>query len=123
LTVQAADVGATTLVTPGANGFYRFECFIVITQAATTSSTLPSCEVIYTNESAGGSTTLKFTATATGNTLGLAGTTDLAATVAGPLPVIYAKSGTAIQYATVGYASSGATPMQFSLHVRLTGPF
>jgi hypothetical protein len=123
LATQAADVVATTLVTPAANGFYRFECFIVITQVATTNSTLPACQVVYTNESSAGTVTLNFTATATGNTIGLSGTTALGATVAGPLPVIYAKSGTAIKYQTTGYTSVGGTPMQFSLHVRLTGPF
>ena len=32
--------------------------------------------------------------------------------------VVYAKAGTNITYTTAGYVSSGATPMQYALHIK-----
>ena len=83
LTAQSANIGATTIVTPSANGFYRVSVEIVITQAASTSSTLPIVQIAFTEGS----------------------------------------SGVAITYDTASYASSGGTPMQYALHLRLEGPF
>lgn len=109
LTAQGANLGPTTLVTPAADGFYLISCFMVLTTAATTSSTLPGCYVRYTDET----NTLHSTQVATSsvaNTVGVATQGTL---------VIYAKSGNAVSYNTIGYATSGATSMQYAIHARL----
>jgi hypothetical protein len=118
LTGQAANIGATTLTTPGANGFYRISCYIVLTQVATTSSTLPVCQGSWTDADSSVVENVTFGVNTSANTLGLliSGTPD-------KNPFFFAKSGTAITYLTAGYASSGATPMQYAIHIRLEGPF
>jgi hypothetical protein len=121
LTAQGANIGATTLVTPGANGYYEYSCYIVITQAATTSSTLPACNVSYTDADSGVVKTIPATATQTTNSVGAIGAYASGQILDFPV-VIYAKSGTAIQYSTTGYVTSGATSMQYALHIRLRGP-
>jgi hypothetical protein len=120
LTAQQANIAATTLVTPSANGFFRFSCYIVETQEATTSSTLPRCDVIYTDAD----TSTSITGEVNGlNTTNVVGATGLNQPPLGPLTNFYAKSGVAIQYATNGYASSGSPAMQYAIHIRLEGPF
>jgi hypothetical protein len=123
LTAQQADIPATTLTTPGANGFYRFSCWLVVTQRATTSATLPSCQVIFNDAD----TNVGQTVTVTNGTTAanpIVGSAGLAVTTPnGEYPSFFAKSGVAIQYQTLGYASAGATPMQFAIHIRLEGPF
>jgi hypothetical protein len=124
LTAQQASITATTIVTPGANGFYIIKVTIVISQVATTSSTLPRVDLTYTDPDSSVSHLIPLTQTVASNTLGAFGFS--AADSAGngqPVWAFYAKSGTAIQYDTVGYASSGVTPMQYALHIRLEGPF
>jgi hypothetical protein len=128
LTAQAANIGTTNIVTPTANGFYRIGCYLVVTQAATTSSTLPSCVLFYTDAdtSIGGSATL--TSTSTANTVGTSSATNgaapnpVSATTVGSA-VFFAKTGVAISYGTSNYSSVGGTPMQYALHLRLEGPF
>lgn len=119
LTAQAANIASTPLFTPAANGFYRFSCYTVVTQAATTSSTLPQCQVLFNDADTNVAETQAVTTINTGNTLGALG--GLNATNA--TPWLFAKSGVAISYQTSSYASSGATPMQYAVHVRLEGPF
>lgn len=103
---QAADLGATNLVAAApASALYRIMAWIAVTQAATTSSTLPSIVIGFNN---GVAQTLALTATNNGNT-----TTTIAQAVA----VIRAASASAITYSTTGYASSGATPMQYEAWV------
>jgi hypothetical protein len=109
LTAQAANIGATTLYAVTATGLFRMSVSIKRTQAATTSSTLPSVTITWTegdNSAAGSSALIASNATNT-----------LVATAASEL-IVYAKTGTNIQYALASYASSGATPMQFALEIK-----
>jgi hypothetical protein len=87
----------------------------VVTTAATTSSTLPACNVIYTDVDSNAAVTRAILSTNAGNTLGTFGALSTAT-----VPIlIYAKSGVAVQYSTSSYASSGATAMQYAVHVKL----
>lgn len=49
LTAQTGNLGPTPLITPSSNGWYRVACYIVLTQAATTSAELPYCALNYTD--------------------------------------------------------------------------
>ncbi|MGH6837496.1 MAG: beta strand repeat-containing protein [Methylocella sp.] len=109
-TAQGANIGLTTLVTPGANNFYRVSCFVVLTRAATTSSVMPACNFAYTDESSTAVAATALTSTSVANAVG---------TKSSGTAVLYAKSGVAIQYSTTGFVTSGATTMQYAVHVRL----
>lgn len=115
LTAQQANIGTTIIYTPSANGFYRLSSYVVETQAATTSSTLPFPNVNWTDADSGiveGYGAAFFNGSNTINVVGLFGFFQ------NPL-CFYAKSGTNISFSTNTYASSGATPMQFALRMRL----
>lgn len=108
LLLQAAAIGSTILLAVLTTGYYRIGISIKRTQAATTSSTLPSVAIAWTegdNSAAGSVTPVATNAT---NTLVAAAVTEV---------VVYAKAGTNINYTCAGYASSGVTPMQFALHL------
>jgi len=108
---QAANIGATTVYAVPTSGMYRVEAYAVVTQAATTSSTLPNVGLLWTDSDSNtplSATTL--TPTNAANALGAFGNA---------VTVISAKSGTNIQYQTSNYASSGATPMQYAVHIRV----
>jgi hypothetical protein len=100
LTNISADVNPTVLVTPPINGFYRASCYMTLVTAATTSSTLPASLVnsvgLFSNY---------------GGNIGGVGFTGSTA--------FYAKAGTNISYLALGYASSGATSMKYTMHFRL----
>jgi hypothetical protein len=128
LTAQAANIAATTILTTTASGFYRLNTWEVLTQAATTSSTVPTVQVVFTDADSSTRWTLSTCEGFSVNAVGLSFCTDIRSTSQStgttPSPVtFYAKTGTTIQYQTIGYASTGATPMQYALHVRLEGPF
>jgi hypothetical protein len=117
LTAQTANVGTTTLLTPAANGYYRVSCYTVVTQAATTSSTLPSCTILWTDADSSVAQSSLIVSTSSANTVGTIGPTNANNNT------FFAKSGAAIQFATSGYASVGGTVMQYAVHVRVEGPF
>lgn len=110
LTAQAANVASTPILTPGANQMYRISALILVSQAATTSSTLPSIVISWTDFDSNTAQSFTLTPTNTGNNL---------TTFQQALMVLKAKSGVAINVSTAGYASTGATPMQFALHLRI----
>ncbi len=113
----AANVGQTVAYTvpSGSPGWYRLSCYVVLTQAATTSSTLPTCQMNFYDNDTGVQKTVTLTyGGQTQNTVGLNGNNG---SPAGTAPV-YAGAG-AINYYTVNYASSGAMPMQYALHVKV----
>jgi hypothetical protein len=117
-TAQAANIAAgvaTTLLTVPANvnGTYRLACYVVLTQAATTSSTLPACNVVYTDADTSTVETIAMTTSPTTNTVGTLGAIAVTA-----LPSFQAKAGTTIQYSTSGYASVGGTVMQYAVRVK-----
>jgi len=109
-TAQGANISTTTLYTVPANGLYRISIYTSVTRAATTSSTLPSTAITYTDAESSAVHTTTTTATNAGNST----TTTFAQTV----HLVYAKAATAIQYSTAGYVTSGATTMQYNLHVK-----
>lgn len=115
LTAQSANVAATTLyaVPSTGAGIYRVSVYLVVSRAATTSSTLPDSRIIYTDADSGATITVPLTAGNTGNTT---------STAVYASAIINAKASTNIQYdigQVTGYASSGATSMQFAYHSRL----
>lgn len=111
LTAQAANITTTNI--PGASsapasGVYLACAWAAVTQAATTSSTLPNVTIGFSN---GTAQTVTLTSTSAGNTVN---TFQQACT---PIRV---GGQTAITYATGSYASTGATPMQYELWVTLS---
>jgi hypothetical protein len=117
--VQSANIPTTTLYTVPTNtgGTYRITAYTVLTQVATTSSTLPNPGVNYTDNDTGALVTnLFWGSTPTTNTLGIS--SNVGGNMNGTA-TFSAKAGTAIQILTANYASTGATPMQFALHAKL----
>ena len=117
-TAQAANITTTTLYAVPASGAgtYRMSAYVVITQAATTSSTLPAVNAVWTDNDTAVVETFPITATATGNTVGLPNS-SVPASMA---PFVFSvKASTNIQYSTTNYASVGGTPMQYALHIKL----
>lgn len=112
LITQGANISTATLYTPATTGFFRVTASLKRTQIGTTSSTLPSLTIAWTegDNSAAGSNAL----------IATNATNALVATIASQ-QVIWAKAATAITYATAGYASVGATPMQYALRIKCEG--
>lgn len=111
--VQAGNIAATTIyaIPPTGGGLYRVAAYAVVTQAATTSSTLPNVGVLWTdNDSNVALSANTVTPTNSANALGAFGNGDI---------VIDAKGATNIQFQTSNYASVGATPMQYAVHLRI----
>jgi hypothetical protein len=117
-TAQAANVGVTTLYTVPVNGAgtYRASCYMVVTQAATSSSTLPNCYVLYNDADSGFAEQVYFTNNPAANTVG---TTGVGNGSYGGVMVFQVQASSTIQYRTINYASSGVTPMQYAVHVKL----
>jgi len=117
LLAQQADIIATNLTTPIANGYYRVSSYVVLTQAATVSSTVPPITVSWTDADLNA---------AESSQINSANNTNTFSSVSAPSlqpRTFYARAGGTIVFFTAGYASNGATPMQFSVHLRLEGPF
>lgn len=122
LTAQGAAIGATTLLSIPAAGMYRVSYSAKVTTAATTSSTLGGAagfQLIYTD--ADDSVVITTPTWWGGGNNGAAPTSAALNTtqtqISGVL-VVNAKAATNLQY-LVGYTSSGATPMQYSIHVKV----
>jgi len=110
---QSANISATTIyaVPAGRGGLYRVSAYGVVTQAATTSSTLPNIGVLWTdNDTNVALLANTMTPTNSANALGAFSPGD---------QVISVREGTNIQFQTSNYASSGATPMQYAVHLRV----
>lgn len=102
-------------------GFYRATCYIVVVQAATTSGTMPACQLIATDADTVTGWNNTFTPTSTTNTVGLTNSANVAAS-SNAIPntiTFYAGANTQIQISTNGYASVGGFPLKFTIHVRL----
>jgi len=77
---------------------------------ATTSSTLPSVAIGWTDAASSAAGTSTPFATNATNTL----------VAVSPLQLlVFAKAGTSITYTAAGYVSSGATPMQYTLKIKV----
>jgi hypothetical protein len=112
--VLSGNANGVTLWAVPANGagVYRAQCYLIITQAATTSSTAPYCSVAYTDAWTGyAGNYAVLTGTYTGNAVNHA--------VYGTPYVFNAAANTNIIFSTSGYASSGTTPMQYGAVVKL----
>lgn len=96
-------------------GAYRASCYVIETVADAASSTLPACNVIYTDADTGNSHTVALTATNTGNVVDAigAGTTTL------PWGTFHPKPATSISFSTSSYASGTAATMTYAAHFRL----
>jgi hypothetical protein len=115
----AAAIGTTTLFTSvGVKALYRISAHARVTQAATNSATLGPITVSWTDAQSGAqSQVMGCFNYATGAALAdgtLSGnvTTDKLSSVL----IMDPAASTAVTF-TVGYASSGATPMQYSVHI------
>ena len=115
-TGNVANKAATTLLTPAGAGKYRMTVVTTVTTAASTTSSLPRTNMIYTDLNSVVKTIMIAPAFAGVPNL----TTGIGATGTGLLDV---KAGTAIQYSTGGtggdYASTGGTAMAYDIHVVL----
>ena len=110
LTAQTAAKSTTTLFTPVNDGLYQIAYYAKVTTAATTSSTIGPITITSTDPD--------------GNTIVSVGDSTSQNSITngfinGIIPV-YAKGGTAIQYA-LSYASSGATAMAYDLYIVVSG--
>lgn len=114
LTAQTANK-ATSDVTANLNipGMYLVCANTTVTTAGTT-STLPQVQINWTDAESSGAI-----AAVTMTTCIPTCATNTTSTTSQGCITVNAKSGTKIQYATTGYASSGTT-MQYSAHVRAT---
>jgi hypothetical protein len=108
---QNANVTNFVAYTAPAQSTYRVTCEVVTTQAATSSSTQPACEVIY-NDADTSQTALLVS-------FGTTSTTNVVGNVMTSQAVVNVKSGSTIQFATLGYVSSGATSLVYAVHFRL----
>ena len=109
-TAQGANIGSANAHTVSASGRYRVSAYLVVTQAATSSSTLPKCRIGWTDvDSNTAISTMDLTATSAGNTVGT--------TYSYASAVISVKTATNIAYDTTSYATSGATSMQYAFHL------
>lgn len=118
-TAQAANIGTTILyaVPPNGTGMYRVSAYIMTTQAASVSSSLPQVQIQYTDNDTGNQTGFfQLTGTQAGNGVGFLGAALAQLPFGG---VMNCKAGTNINYNTTGYASSGVTPMQYAIHIKL----
>jgi len=122
LTAQAANVGPSTLYAVPASGvgMYRISSYIVMTTAASVNSTLPTVQLVYTDNDSGVSITMD--ATPISGTAGLGQTGALTANTVGTsasgVIAVNVKASTTIQYQTVNYSSTAAG-MQYAVHIKL----
>ncbi len=127
-TTQAANIGQTLLYAVPASGagLYRVSAYVVVTRQATTSSTMPKVQIDWTDSDSNTAVgpfdiTLSSTAVnpaAGANSVGQNLLTTDTGTTAGTA-IISARQSTNINYRTTGYASVGATTMQYAVHVKL----
>ncbi len=119
LTTQAAAI-TTTNINSGtlSAGQYRVTWYAKVTQAATSTSTLGALTLGWTDAD---STSLAITATATvaaGGTATSTGGNSTTTLLLGVPVLLNVKASTNVTYA-FAYASSGATSMQYELHIKL----
>src|SRR5271157_611557 len=97
LLAQGANISATDLVAAGAvvAGLYRVTVFIIVTRAATSSSTMPKVTITWTDKDNSTPQTFDVTASNAGNLL---------TTFAQGSLILDAKTAVAVQYATASFA-------------------
>lgn len=122
----AANVGSTVLYTVPANqgGMYLISGYDVVTQQATTTSTLPNIQIVWTdNDTNVASAAVNLTPSSAGGpanpAVGFNSLNNVGAAGVGNIITVSAKAGSNINYQTVNYASTGATAMQYALHIKV----
>lgn len=128
LTAQGAAIGATLLYAVPASGagMYRISYVATVTRAATTSSTLGGTglgfQIDWTdNDTNVAKLSPAGAAVAAGTNTSLATPTNQANTTAASISgciIVNARPSTNINY-RIGYTSSGATTMQYNLHIKI----
>lgn len=125
---QSANVAPTTAYTTLNAAVYRATCYVVLTQAATTSSTLPSCSIKFTDFQTSVVGTLRAAVTWASGPLCTGGTTNTVGNSCQGSVEFVAKSATAVQFCTgntscdsngTDYASVGGTVMQYTAFARV----
>ena len=105
---QTASITPTQWVTGVPGGLYKASCYIVVT-AASNGSTLPACEVAFSDADSATAVVTGISGTTSGSTPGVhqAGSA-----------VISVRASSTIQYQTSGYVA-GASPLVYAVHLRL----
>ena len=117
---QTANLAATTAITPSVGEGMNVSCQVILTTAATTSSTLPQCVITYTDSFTNTTQTLTLTPVWAAATAGCSGsvTDTVGNSCQGSTGIIAPKVNTAVQYSTINYASVGGTAMAYQVFVR-----
>jgi len=118
LTAQSSTIGATSLYSPSTDTMVMVEAYAIVTQAATSSSTLGSIGLEYTDAD---NTTTQTTTMRCNNRTGSSVTQitgNSLTTVLNCHGTYRISGGTSMTY-NMGYASSGATSMQYSLYIKV----
>jgi len=122
-TTQSANISTTTVyaVLASGAGMYQISCYVVETRAATNSSTLPNCGVVWTDNESSVVESNWITGQNTGNAPGVIAMswTSGSNSVGGGFEIMNAQASTNIRFNTQSYASNGATSMQYAVHVKL----
>lgn len=110
-TAQAANISGTNIIASATAARYRLSCYIAVTQQATTSSTVPDCNLICTDPTDSVAKTIQVTPAING----VAVNPGTGVGVSG-VGICDAKASTAVQYSTTGYNSVGATALQYKIY-------
>lgn len=116
-TAQTANIAANDFspaISSAVAARYRATCYVAVTQQATTSSTVPFCNLICTDPTDSVAKTVQVTPAIQG--VAVNPTTGVGVSGSG---MCDAKVGTAIQWSTTGYASVGATAMAYKIYIVL----
>lgn len=105
---QAANIGATTILTPLAPALYRITAYMIVTTVDGVSSTLPQLVISWTDQDNATGQTFTLLPTNNGNSL----TTFQQSTLE------ISSAAANIQYSTTGYASNTPGTMQYALRIR-----
>lgn len=117
LTAQGANIAATDFVpaiSSAGAARYRLTCYIAVTRQATTTATVPDCNLICTDPTDSVVKTIQVVPAIAG--VAANPTTAVGSSGSG---MCDAKVGTAIQWSTTNYASSGGTSMQYKIYLIL----
>lgn len=109
-TAQTANIVSTPLIVGPTTGRYRISAYLIVTTVATTSSTLPKVTISWNDADNGQAQTLDLTATQSGNLL---------TTFAQGDAFLNVSNSANLNFVTSGYASVGATAMQYAIHIRV----
>ena len=116
-TLQSSSLSNVILTSASSDQIYRITGYVVVTRAATTSASVTTT-LTYTDADRNALTTITLLGFNSGGTVGTTPANSTTSTgVLCIIAIIRAKAGTNISYSTT-YASSGATTMQYSIHMR-----